>query len=285
MKAITFQKLTRALPLPGRIIRRLIKVVDSHITYPDVPIISNARWGIGQFEILNCREHIQQSIFFLGYYEIRESRLARRLLRAGDIFIDIGANLGWFSILAAKQVGKHGKVIAFEPSANIYNQLHRSIEINHLSNIRLEQIALSDEVGSTTLFGATHENAGLASIIISKDSLQSSAGEQVLVTKFDNYWKKEINSKVRLIKIDVEGAESKVLEGMEQVLQGRMCDYLMVEINDSRLRSIGISAMHTLDFLRSHGYKLFHIGLFGLKLIPKNETVQFGNILAELKQP
>ena len=284
MKAIEFQKITRILPLPGRIIRRLIKVVDRHIEYPIAPIISNARWDVGQFELIDCREYIQQSIFFLGYYEIRESRLIRRLLRPGDTFVDIGANLGWFTVLGSKRVGQHGKVIAFEPSTNIWLQLNRSVEINRLCNVHLERLALSDETGTTFLTGATAENSGLASIISATKGSSHGQGEDVAVTKFDDYWKREINARVRLVKIDVEGAELKVLEGMKNFLQARQCDYLMIEISDKWLHSLGMSALHAINLLRSYNYDLYRIGMYKLKPILNDETVIFANVLAELRR-
>ena len=99
---------------------------------------------------------------------------------------------------------------------------------------------------------------------------------------FDDYWNREIRRNVRIVKIDVEGAEMKVLEGMKNVLRARQCEYLIVEVSDDRLRSLGMSALSALDLLRSHGYKLFRIGMFRLIPILQDETVQYANILATL---
>ncbi len=283
MKAAVIQKVTRNLPLPGRIVRRLIKFLDKYIKYPDTPTISTAHWGMGQYEITNYREYSQQSIYFLGYYELRESKLLRRLLRPGDIFVDIGANLGWFTVLACKQIGDKGKVFAFEPSASVWTKLNRSIEINNLRNVKPENLALSDETGTVLLSGAIPENSGLSSIVRTNQQSLITAGEQVPVIKFDDYWKRELNQKVRLIKIDVEGAEVKVLDGMRSILQNRLCDYLIVEISDDRLRCLGMSASWALNFLRGCGYKLFHIGMFRLKPIEDDEELHYANILAELR--
>ncbi|GAB1724574.1 MAG: hypothetical protein NTNFB01_34700 [Nitrospira sp.] len=105
--------------------------------------------------------------------------------------------------------------------------------------------------------------------------------EEVATIRFDDYWRSHISGQIRLIKIDVEGAELKVLQGMTELLQSGLCDSLMVEISDARLRNAGMSAKQTMQLLRSFGYQLFHIGMFGLKLITDDENLQFANILAQ----
>lgn len=102
---------TRTLPLPGRIWRRLLSTAERFLQYPPTPFVADAHLSIGRFEIVNFHEYIQRNIYFLGYYEIRETRLVRRLLREGDVFIDIGANIGWFTVLAGRRVRTSGHVL------------------------------------------------------------------------------------------------------------------------------------------------------------------------------
>ena len=281
MRATSLQKMTRNLPLPGRLVRLFLHLVTAQIEYPDRPIVTTSCYGAGKFEITDCREYSQQSIFFLGYYEMRESNLVRRLLRPGDTFIDVGANLGWFSVLAAMQVGSGGRVVAFEPSSSMRIRLLRSISLNQVNNVRVEAAALSDEDGTAFLTGATTENSGLATIMNGNVFSDNDMPEEVATIRFDDYWRSHISGQIRLFKIDVEGAELKVLQGMTELLQSGLCDSLMVEISDARLRNAGMSAKQTMQLLRSFGYQLFLIGMFGLKLITDDENLQFANILAQ----
>jgi FkbM family methyltransferase len=282
MKASLLRSITRSLPLPGTVVRRLIDAIDNRIEYPTGPVMTSARWQCGRFEILDCREYIQRNIYFLGYYGLRESLLLRRLLRAGDVFVDVGANLGWFTVLAAREVGTQGRVFAFEPSSQIRRHLQRSVEINALTNVTVEPFALSDHDGTAVLTGLSDRNAGLGSIMnVPSPDASGSCGEEVRTTRFADYCEHAGIRKIRLMKIDVEGAEMKVLQGMQPVIARKTCDYLTIEINDQRLRESGYSASHVLDFLRAHGYRLYHINLFGPAALDDDTEIQFANVLAE----
>jgi hypothetical protein len=79
----------------------------------------------------------------------------------------------------------------------------------------------------------------------------------------------------------VEGAEWKVLQGLRSMIERRACDYLIIEVNDERLRSSGKSAKDILELLRAHGYKLYHIKIFGLAALRDDEEIQFANVLGE----
>lgn len=266
--------------LPGWVLRSILAFIDSWIDYPALPFITTARWGIGKFEIHDLREYIQRNIYYLGYYEIRETRLFRKLLRPGDVFVDIGANMGWFTVLAGRQIGDNGHVFSFEPAKEIWRQLCRSVEINALNNVTLERIALSDKNGTARLTGILAENAGRGSIMGTESGIDLTNGEEVLVQSFDEYWGDIQHKKVRLVKIDVEGAEWKVLNGMKIFLGQKICDYLMIEISDERLRKSGMRAENALNLLRECGYKLFEIGMFRLTPIKNDQEINFANVLA-----
>lgn len=133
-------------------------------------------------------------------------------LQPGDSFVDIGANLGYFSVYAGLCVGDSGVVQAIEPDADNAALLARNAELNRLSNIRLHRTAISDYIGDATLYQGSY-NAGSHSIL-EKDDL--SAGPSVPVTTLDELLAGAETP--RLIKIDVQGAELSVLRGMRQLL-------------------------------------------------------------------
>jgi len=279
MKASRLRQLTQILPLPNSIMSWIIKY--THITYPEIPIVVPAKGGFANFEIQDAQEFIQSYIYFRGFYEFRETRILRQYLRDGDVFIDVGANLGWFTLVAASIVGTKGKVIAFEPSSSIYAHLKKNVEINLFDNIKLEKLALSDKNGTVKFQINSNENRGLGSIVLTENVDKVVEIEKVKTLKFDDYYQDCNLDKIRFMKIDVEGAEMMVLQGMSGILQNKACDYLMVEVSDDRLREIGSSSADVLTLLRDYGYRLFHINLFQTKPLEASENVSFANILAE----
>src|SRR4030095_11405574 len=80
-------------------------------------------------------------------YELTEREFLKRLLRPGDVFVDIGANIGLFTILAGRYVGAEGAVYAFEPCAKTYERLLANVELNRLTNVSCYQAALSNHTG------------------------------------------------------------------------------------------------------------------------------------------
>jgi FkbM family methyltransferase len=257
----------------------MIDLSEKRITYPNLPVTVPIRGRFGLFEIRNCRELIQRNIYFLGYYEFRETRLIRRYLRPGDTFIDVGANIGWFAIVAAESVGPTGKVVAFEPSSKIYSHLEKNVLLNSRTNIKLEKVALAHKNGSAILTGVTDRNAGKGTIMAAPGPLDCGA-EEVPTIKFDDYVLADGLRQVRMIKIDVEGAEMVALQGAKEFLAGRRADYLMIEVNDSRLRQTGSSSAEVLRFLTDCGYRLFRIGIFGIRPLRPDERVSFANLFA-----
>ena len=280
MKASILRKITQFLPFPGRILRKFMKNYQETVTYPQMPVVVSAKGGAGLFEIRNPQELVQQSIYFLGYVEFRETKLIKHLLRPGDVFVDVGANIGWYTILGAYLVGSKGKVIACEPSSKIYEHLSKNVEINSLKNVRLEKIALSNQNGKAILDGFTEANLGLGTIIQTNQILTDSA-EEIETKRYDDYFPNELE-RVRLLKIDVEGAEMMVLQGMRESLEAKVFDYIIIEIVDDRLRDrANTSANEVLGFLRNFGYSLFKIGLFQIQPLGENEKVSVANILAK----
>ncbi len=141
----------------------------------------------------------------------------------------------------------------------------------------MERLALSNKTGTPFLYNPSERHGGTGSLV----SPRGKGGQQVSVKRFDEYWINAGLTRVRLVKIDVEGAEMKVLQGMRDLLKRKAFDYLIIEIDDVRGREAGYSAKDVLDFLRCHGYTLFHIKLFRLTPIRDNEEIRFANVLAE----
>jgi len=184
-----------------------------------------------------------------GEYEPTETRLTRSILKKGDVFIDVGANIGWYSVHAAKIVGSDGQVIAFEPEPNNLDLLRRNVAANGLSNVVVDSRGLSNEVGSFKLF-LEKNNLGMHSLIMEHDGQKYI---DVQTIRFDDYWAGK--GPIKLVKIDTEGAEGLIVDGMRDTLKTQKNLELIMEFAPHRLRKSGFDPDQLLSDLYAMGYK------------------------------
>jgi len=182
-------------------------------------------------------------------YERATTDLFKNLLEPGMVFVDVGANIGYFSLLAAKLVGQEGKVYAFEPEPGNHGLLRKNIEINSYSNIQAIQKAISDKTESTLLF--------LSALDTGSHSLYSEAARgvqesvEITTTTIDEFLESEGWPSINLMKIDVEGAELGVLAGMESLVERSPNMKLVVEYCPFLIQSTGANPSDLLTKLSS----------------------------------
>ncbi len=158
---------------------------------------------------------IQRYIFYFGIWEPSVSSVLRECLVEGDVFVDVGANIGYDSLLASSCVGNSGKVIAIEASPTIYQLLTGNIARNSVSNIRAVNVAASDRRGVLTIYLGGKDNIGRTTTIGARGYAPECQVDALPVTEI---LKKEEFSRVKAIKIDVEGAELRVLANLSNNL-------------------------------------------------------------------
>jgi FkbM family methyltransferase len=159
----------------------------------------------------NRVDALKWCVHYFGEWEPGISEAMRRILRPGGTVIDIGANVGFTSLLAAKLVGPRGRVIAFEPCAATFAELQANIALNGFGNIKAYQFAVSDTVGTATLH-AFPDNDLCQSSLLPRDGATSA--EAVRTINFETIARMVDLSSVDLVKIDVEGCEPQVLDGL-----------------------------------------------------------------------
>jgi FkbM family methyltransferase len=196
-------------------------------------------------------------------WEPHETRFILSQLGDGDCFIDIGANIGWFTILAAHRVGLNGQVHAFEPRPDLFRRLTQSVVENGMQDwCFLYNEALGTEVTEMSIAAIPSEfNAGHSFLV--KGSLDPKSVEvaRVPVRPLDSV---SFARKVDLVKIDVEGAEGLVLSGARAMLE-RDRPVIVSEFFPAWLRKVsGIEPGAYLDLLHSYGYRLFELTDEGL---------------------
>jgi FkbM family methyltransferase len=171
------------------------------------------------------------------------------LAKPGDVVVDVGANIGEVALNLASRVGTEGAVYAFEASPLVYQKLVRNLSLNRMSNISSFNLGLSDQPGVAKL-EMPRGNRGGGSLLFGQTENPVSTVELV---RLDDIWDFS-KPRLHLIKLDVEGHESRVLAGAEKVIR-RYRPVLFVELNDSNLRRHGSSAKELLHFVSSLGYK------------------------------
>lgn len=186
-----------------------------------------------------------------------ERRLLPRLLRAGDSFIDVGANFGLYTVDAATLVGPSGSVLAFEPSLTAYSNLQHNLAAAALTNVDARQMALSDRSGEAALKvsrdGRDAWNTFGASLHESAHELQP-----VTTATLDSILAAETAPRrPALMKIDVEGWEYHVLRGAAELLARADAPVLQVEFAPTYFTANGLDIAILRDEIVKHGYELY----------------------------
>lgn len=215
-------------------------------------------WGtVGKYKVrLNLQDAIQRNIFF-GIYDETETRLLRKLLKPGDNFIDIGANVGYYSLIASQLVGTLGQVHAFEPVEENICVLWEAIRINGITNIRPNQLALGDRDGPLELYMPEKvTNSGWVSIVPSEKRKRIISAQ---VVSLDDYVLTNHIDRVHLVKLDVEGAEHQVLVGGKKLFSSIRAPDLIIEVNPFLLERQNLNSQALTDPLWEWGYELYII--------------------------
>ncbi|MDA5193333.1 FkbM family methyltransferase [Govanella unica] len=161
------------------------------------------------------QDFIQSHIIYFGEWEPNLTAFLKRRLKPGDTFIDIGANIGYFSLLAAKLVQEQGKVLAIDASPSIFDLLVGNLQLNRIETVRSVHAAVTDYEGTITLYKAGKENIGASTTVVER-SHQTKRGfhveAEVPCAPLTSIATPEELSNAKLIKIDVEGAEAPILK-------------------------------------------------------------------------
>jgi FkbM family methyltransferase len=231
-------------------------------------------WPDARFRV-NLLDRIQRQMW-CGGYEPHITRCIKAILGQGDVFVDIGANIGYHSFFAAGVVGKNGKVFSFEPDSEIYKCLETNLQ--EFPQAHALNCAVWDREGELTFERSSQaQESGWGTLTAVRNL---GAGEQVTVraTSLDG-WKRESDTAVvRAIKLDAEGSELGVLRGAKRVLsECRPC--LMLEVNDVLLRQAKTSGDEVLNELRKHSYQIYEIAAAKLLRIPASIDFSFADCI------
>jgi FkbM family methyltransferase len=217
------------------------------------PIIT--RWHHGTRLCVYLGNDLSRQIYVAGCIEPNEFAFLDRYLKAGMTFFDAGANDGIYTVFAAERVGREGVVYTFEPSQREMSRLRHNLALNQLS-ARIFPMALADFNGTAELDVAGYGHEGLNTLGAFAYDVEGGRQEMVEVARLDDVIDREPVERLDAIKIDVEGAELRLLRGAEATLR-RYRPVLIFEASEASLRHQGSSVEELLEYLRAHDYALY----------------------------
>lgn len=201
--------------------------------------------------VLDLGEAIQRQVF-LGYYEPGDTAAVKHLLKPGSVFVDVGANIGWFTALATSIVGPTGRVLAFEPSPYAYHLLSASVA-HCASNVKAINIGLSDREGELRLFVPPEEYGNHDPSVV--EYCEGMTPITVPVRRLDDVLAELEVPRIDLLKVDVEAHEPEVFAGCDSLLRSGAVRTIFCEFNDPLLRQRGSSSRQLLNTLRAFGFE------------------------------
>lgn len=213
-------------------------------------------------------------------YEQETCSFFGAVLREGDAFLDIGAHVGWFSMLAAALVGPTGEVWSFEPNRQNYAHLLDHIAINEAWQVRPLNMALGDATGILPLRVSEDNDGGHAVVTVgdSAERTRALADERmqpVYISSLDAFFADRSFQSLKAIKMDAEGAEHDIMRGARTFLERHRVPFVIAEMNQACLALAGSSEHEFRAYMTSLGYEtnFFHPTRPELVPLPPGETV------------
>jgi FkbM family methyltransferase len=246
--------------VPFRLAKQFLwKYAANRLWWLEANVKTQTRFGSKVY--VNAKDIIGRYIYYFGLWEPNLTGWVSRRLAAGDGFIDIGANIGYYSLLASRRVGPSGRVVAIEPFPQFCGIIERNLMLNDVHNVRVVPMAAWDQEETVTIFTKLRNPEGVTSVMPSwaKHWRLEEYGE-VPARPLSKLLSSEEVMQARVIKVDVEGAEWRVLRGMETLLErGRRDLEVIVEVSPAMLRVHGETMANLVAFFEKFGFYAYRI--------------------------
>lgn len=216
---------------------------------------------------LDLGQFVDRTIYCTGGWEPLETMVISAALKPGDTFVDVGANIGFFSLLAHRLVGPTGRVHAVEATPSTADLLEGNIARNDAGRIIVHRCAAGDRRGTAAM--VVHDAGNIGSNHLALDS-ETTAGDTgtIPLRRLDDLLTGEA---IRLIKLDIEGAEAMALRGASGLLDGEAAPALLFEFSPTMLRDMGDDPVSLLHFLEAKGYQIYEI--HPDRLTPRDDAI------------
>lgn len=221
---------------------------------------------------INTSWSMSFAIYWSGFHEFHEFLFLNNHLKKDMVFVDIGANLGEYSVFAAKRVAQ---VLAFEPLPKMQNLLNENITLNNFKNVHIFPYGLSDSARQLSIHEIENVHEGLSTFFPGERVTRNTY--DVPLKSFDTEFPSYGVSRIDFIKVDIEGGELFALKGARQMIE-KFAPDVMVEINGPTYKAAGYRIDDVYEFFRTLGYEPYRINKYGF-LIASERAPDFGNII------
>jgi FkbM family methyltransferase len=202
---------------------------------------------------LDLSDYMQRHIY-AGSFVRDEYKIVRQKVRTGMTFVDVGANVGYYSALAARLAGPTGSVFAFDPSEYAFPRLSRMIEVNGLTNVRAIKCGLADTPGERLLFGAVDDD--LTDLHTATMVPNDNPHRAVVRTDTLDCMAQQLNiQQIDFMKIDVDGFEPLVLQGAVGLMAKGRISHILFECAEYWFKRMNTSTVEIVENLRSKGFR------------------------------
>ena len=192
-----------------------------------------------------------------GVYGELDTKIVKREIKKGDIVVDIGASIGYFTLIFARAVGNEGKVFAFEPRPERFELLKKNIEINGYHNVTLENMAVMNHTGELDFYYSKNEKTGFKFTVSKEQSANVSEKGIAKTIKLDDYFdKKNLSNKIDFIKSDVDGLEFSVLQSADSILKNKSLK-IFFEWDPEYTKIAGNEPEEVLNLLYKNNFKIY----------------------------
>jgi len=200
---------------------------------------------------LNRSSYVDQCIVRDGVFEADCVKIVRALVKPGQVVLDVGANIGYYTIILAKLVGPEGRVFAFEPTQHFRTVLERNVAANKLTNVEIISTGLSSKAGK----GQIEIGQSTATLHV-PGGAQLEASESISLTTLDAFARDRNLERLDFIKVDIDGHEPAFLDGAHDTLT-RLDPPILLEISHQHYLEAGVTAWDFFARLQRDGYRIF----------------------------
>ncbi|SHK60143.1 FkbM family methyltransferase [Bradyrhizobium lablabi] len=195
-------------------------------------------------------DHLQLLLYYFGTYEPGCLAAMRRTVRLGDTILDVGANIGLFTLEGSLAVGPTGRVMAIEPMPAHAKSVRASVRQNNLSNVEVIPVAVGNETGEGSLTLPSNTNYGMFTL----GNVTGDLRFNVHIRRIDDIIAERRIEALDFVKIDIEGSELHALKGAEKTLK-KFCPTILIELYEEHLKNCGTSSEEVKSFLTQLGYR------------------------------
>ena len=238
------------------VVRKILKK-SKVLLKPEYVIIDKQKIYLDKWDSLDLLEN--------KVYGELDTKIVKKVVKTDDVVLDLGANIGYFTILFAKLVGNNGKVIAFEPEFNNFQSLKKNIAENGFHNVIAENKAVSEKNGTTVLYTGTKSSGAnriyepkKAQEWREKGKQQKFLKNEIETVSIDEFLNNNKIENVDFIKMDIEGGEFFALKGMKNVLKNPNLKIFM-EWDKPALEDSGIKPIQVLELLKEENFYIYYV--------------------------